>query len=239
MFRTLAVVASVALLQFGCAEQLQLLDRGPTAGVSPCSFWPPPPSSATWLVDAPELARGDSLSSVAAGLELSLRGGGYSDQRWYPIGAGNSHGFAVTTRLEQVEGGAQSELNERWSAAYPDAASLRWLEQARSPPLRGPGRYRVFLISFSDLSIGRTSNAPIWNEETLMDWPNAAERRSFRQQGVPQRPAVDYRFGIYEYEYEWDEAEARGRLVPPKPAPSDSARPLPALLRRAVGLELP
>src|SRR3954464_11977562 len=106
-----ALLLGIVLSTSGCAEQLQLLDRGPTGGVSPCSFWPPPPSSATWVLEAPDLAHGDSLSSVAGGLAVSLRGSGYSDQRWYPIGVGNSHGFAVATRLEQVGGGAEAHLH--------------------------------------------------------------------------------------------------------------------------------
>jgi hypothetical protein len=229
-------LAGAALLQLGCAAQLQLLDRGPTAGVSPCSFWPPPPGSATWLADAPPAVRGD-LSAVADALQVGLNDGGYSDQRWYPIGIGNSHGFAVTTRLERVGSDTQAELSERWSTVYPDAVSLRWLEQARTPPLPGPGRYRVFLLSYSDLPIGRAASAPIWNEETVMDWPNAEQRRSFRQSGSP-RPVAGYRFGVYEYDYEWDEAEGRGKLVPSTGA-HEGSRPLPAAVRRALAFRTP
>lgn len=239
MFRTLVVITGVAFLQLGCAEQLQLLDRGPTGGVSPCSFWPPPPSSATWLVDAPDLAHGDSLSSVAGGLAVSLRDSGYSDQRWYPIGVGNSHGFAVATRLEQVGDVAESHLNERWSSLYLEGASLRWLQQARTPPLSGPGRYRVFLLSYTDLPIGKTSSAPAWNEETVMDWPNAPQRTSFRPDGVLRPSSAGYRFGIYEYEYEWDENEARGRFVSASPDESKSPGPLPTPLRQALGFRPP
>jgi hypothetical protein len=239
MLRNSAVLAGVALMQLGCAEQLQLLARQPTAGVSPCSFWPPPPSSATWLVEAPNGTHGDLLSSVAGELEVGLRDGGYSEQRWYPIGAGNNHGFAVTTRLEQVGGDAESELNQRWSALYREGASLRWLQQARNPQLPGPGRYRVFLISYTDLPIGRTSSAPTWNEETVMDWPNAAQRKSFRPDGAPRRSSIDYRFGIYEYEYEYDEDGVRGRFVPENGGQSERAEPLPAPLREALGLERP
>jgi len=205
MFRWLSGF-TVALLQLGCAEQMQLLDRGPVGGVSPCSFWPPPPGSASWHLEPSRAAREESLGAVASELGSGLREGGYSEQRWYPIGAGNRHGFAVTTRLEQIDG-------QRWSTLYPDAATLRWLEQARTPTLPGSGRYRVFLISFTDLPLGRTSNAPIWSEETLMDWPNAESRHTFSDIEAAPRAPIDYRFGVYEYEYEWDEVEGRGRLT--------------------------
>jgi hypothetical protein len=234
MRRRVMLLASLALSSFGCAEQLQLLDRGPTAGVSPCSFWPPPPSSATWLV--PEQGHGESPSSVARDLETGLRGSGYSEQRWYPIGVAGSHGFAVTTRLEQLEEAVGEASRARWSALYADAASLKWLAQARTPSLPRPGRYRVVLVSYTDLPIGRTSSAPIWNEETVMDWPNASPSSSPRVAEVLARPTVGYRLGIYEYEYVWDEAEARGRLLPADELAASTEPPPPAALLRALGL---
>lgn len=150
---------------------------------------------------------------MARELDLSLQARGYLEQHWYPIGTGSSHGFAVTTRLERVGHGDGAVSSERWSSLYPDAANLRWLVQARKPGLPSPGRYRVFLVSYTDLPIGRTNTAPTWNEETVMDWPGAIPSSSPRESGIPRRPAAGYRFGVYEYEYEWDELEQRGRLL--------------------------
>jgi hypothetical protein len=239
MLRALTVLASLGFLPLGCAEQRHLIERGSTGNVSPCSFWPPPPSSATWIVRARADIEGDALAAVAEKLKLSLEGAGYSDQLWYPIGATNSHGFAVTTKLERVDGGPASGRNDRWSPMYRDAVSLRWLHQARTPSLPGPGRYRTFLVSFSDLPSGKSLVAPIWNDETVMDWPDAGEHRSFRPSGASQPSSVDYRFGVYEYEYEWDEAEARGRFLPPEPGHEVGSPELPALLGQSAELLLP
>jgi hypothetical protein len=214
MCRRLWVVASFAVANLGCAEQLHLLDRGPTGGISPCSFWPPPPGSATWNLEPSGSLPHEALRSVAQGLELRLREGGYSEQRWYPIGTAYGHGFAVTTRLEQLEDGSGRAPRKRWSSLYAEAANLKWLIQARTPTLPQPGRYRVFLVAYTDLPIGRSSNAPIWNEETMMDWPDAAHASSFHGAAVPELAANGYRLGIYEYEYVWDEIDARGRLLP-------------------------
>lgn len=204
----------VALFPLGCAEQLHLLDRGPTGGVSLSSFWPPPPSSVTWLAEPSGGGPPAPLSSVARELELGLRESGYSEQRWYPIGLAQSHGFAVTTRLEQLDDEPHHPPRERWSSIYADAANLRWLTHARSPTLPRPGRYRVLLLAYTDLPIGRTSNAPMWNEDTIMDWPDSAHATSSREAAVPARPSSGYRLGIYEYEYLWDEHDRRGRWVP-------------------------
>lgn len=94
------VVLPVALSTLGCAEQLQLLDRGPVGGVSPCSFWPPPPSSTTWIAERSPSVHPGPLSSVALELELSLREGGYDERgKWSPPRAettsGNSPPLAI------------------------------------------------------------------------------------------------------------------------------------------------
>jgi hypothetical protein len=226
MHRAFPIVATLALVQLGCAEQLHLLDRGPVGGVSPSSFWPPPGSSVTWFAEATEGAQEETLSSVAERLELGLRADGYVDQRWYPVGAGSAHGFAVTTRLERVEAGRPARVVARWSSLHAEAVSLRWLEQARSPTLPTPGRYRVLLVSYTDLPIGPSSRAPVWNEETVMDWPNATKHQSSREVALPRRTCSECRFGIYEYEFrlEEDSDDARGRFVP---ATRTESRPFP------------
>jgi hypothetical protein len=71
----------------------------------------------------------------------------------------------------------------------------------------------VFLIAYTDLPIGRTSSAPIWNEETIMDWPEAANASSLQSATVPELAVSGYRLGIYEYQYVRDGAEARGRFL--------------------------
>jgi hypothetical protein len=236
MLRRVVVLLASAALQCGCAEQLHLLHRGPTGGVSPCSFWPPPPGSATWVADTSATAQGEALSSVARELDLSLQSGGYTEQHWYPIGTGSRHGFAVTTRLERVENEHGAVPSERWSALYPDAANLRWLVQARRPGLPSPGRYRVFLVSYTDLPIGRTNTAPTWNEETVMDWPGAIPSSTSSESGIPQRTAVGYRFGVYEYVYEWDEVERRGRLLQADLASSGARQAPPFALPLTPGV---
>jgi hypothetical protein len=204
----------IVLLTLGCAEQLQLLDRGPVGGVSPCSFWPPPLSSKIWVVEPWQSLHPESLSTVARQLEVSLHEGGYSQQRWYPIGVGQRHGFAVTTRLEQLDRDREPSPSARWSSLYADPAELRWLTLARAPTLPHPGRYRVLLLAYTDLAVGRTSTAPVWNEETIMDWPEAPRASSARDITGTTLAPNDYRFAIYEYEYAWDNADGRGKLAP-------------------------
>jgi len=224
------IALAFALSALGCAEQLQLLDRGPVGGVSPCSFWPPPPSSTTWLASpspSPSLYL-ESLRAVAGELELTLREGGYPQQRWYPIGVGQSHGFAVTTRLERLEADGRPSSSARWSPLYSDAANLRWLTQARAPALPHAGHYRVLLLAYTDLPIGRTSKAPSWNEETVMDWPDAARDFSPRDVTAAAHVPRGYQLAIYEYRYGWDGVDDRGKLLlpPDRESASQTSPPL-------------
>jgi hypothetical protein len=203
-------VAAAAALTGGCAEQRQILNHGPTAGVSPCSFWPPPPSALSWVADEhPEHQVPTSV--MAAQLETDLRSAGYSELRWYPIGLGHRHGFAVTTRVESLdrETGKPSGGPDRWLKLYPEPAGLRWLALARKVPLPRPGRYGALLIAFTDLPHADSSIAPRWNEDTVMAGPGVEE-------GSPPSTWLDrgagYRLGVHVYLYERDDDEEYGQF---------------------------
>ena len=218
--------ALLALSLLGCAEQLHFVNQGPSGGVSPYTFWPPPQGTSIW-VGSDGVAEGEALSRVDA----TLLSDGYRERRWYPIGTGFEHGFAVTTRLERVEDG-DVESAERWSALYPDASELRWLTLARSVALPQAGRYRVLLIAVTDLPIGPSSVAPLWNELTLMDGPGAPHLE--RPPTLPmQRVGSDYRVGLYVYEYDSD-APDRGQLR--RASSPGEAPPRPSNLQRAFAL---
>jgi hypothetical protein len=226
-----------AVLTVGCAEPLQLLARAPTSGVSPCSFWPPEPSSATWVAESKAEPQAP-MSSVAASLELGLRAAGYSNQRWFPIGTRHEHGFAVTTRLERVDGAERSTDHERWTSLYREAATLKWLRLVRTLPMLQSGRYRVLLIAYTDLPIGPTSVAPTWSEETMMDGPGASDSFSAGESGVPARLPSGYQFGIYEYEYQREDSALHAALrAAPPPAAEEMRRPPARFVRiLAAGL---
>ena len=180
-------------------------------------------------------AHREPMSSVASKLELSLRAAGYADQRWYPIGAGHEHGFAVTTRLERVDLYRTPNSAERWTPLFPEAANLKWLRLARTLPLLRSGRYRVLLIAYTDLPIGPSSIAPIWSEETIMDGPGATESFSARESRVPPRLPIGYGLGIYEYEYQWQDSEARTALRLPDQITARQVSSPPAQLARVLG----
>ena len=162
-------------------------------------FWPPPASTSLWTT-APEVAAIDEpVGEVAERIVRVLEQAGYGEQRVYPIGAHYEHGFAVTTRLERIRDDATAEaLPERWTALYPDAANLLWLRDPE-PRFPRPGRYRVLLLAFTDLSIGGGNRAVHWNEETVMagpDLPLASARLPVARHVPPA-----YRIAVYIYEY--------------------------------------
>src|SRR4051794_39444298 len=149
-----ALLASSAFGALGCATQRELIDRSASAGLSPCSFWPPP-NTALGLTQSALPMQAAGLNQVAIRIATELHAAGYPEPRWYPIGLRYMHGFAVTTRLEALNSDTTPKSRfERWSSLYPDSASLRWLTLARKIPLPRAGRYRVFLIAVTDLPLG-------------------------------------------------------------------------------------
>jgi len=205
-----ARLALGALCALGCATQRELIDRSASAGVSPCTFWPPPPSTSIAVSEKTSPLKPGSLHNVAHRIAAELRAAGYPEPRWYPIGLDYRHGFAATTRLEALtnDGTAKAEP-ERWSSLYPDAANLRWLTLARTIPLPRPGHYRVFLIAFTDLPIGASTLAPVWDENTVMDGPGVhVAHRSGTIDGSTD--LAGYRVGVYSYQYEREQDQAQG-----------------------------
>lgn len=191
-------VFAVALaLAGGCAEHLSTLSHsgGWTTGVL---FWPPPGATSSWLAES----EGPSTFGEAASrIRDDLRRAGYTEQRWLPIGAHYEHGFAVTTRLERIEGdGTPVPSSGRWLSAYPAPVSLRWLEGSATPFLPGAGRYRVLLVAFTDLHIRAPGRPDRWDETTAMEGPDP-------DMALPAIPTLRvasarYRVGFYVYEYE-------------------------------------
>jgi len=206
-----ALLATSTVAALGCATQRELIDRSASAGVSPCSFWPPPPSTSLALSRSPLPAQAAGLTSVAKRIATGLDAAGYAEQHWYPIGLEYRHGFAATTRLEALnDDGAPKPQAERWSSLYPDAAHLRWLTLARKMPLPHPGRYRVFLIAVTDLPLGSSIIAPIWNEDTVMDGPGVSTEESLPLAIRGSRDLSGYRVGVYVYQYERRQDQAQG-----------------------------
>lgn len=209
-----------ALCAMACATQRELIDRSASAGISPCTFWPPPPGAALAL--APNALPTDGgLASAARRLAIELDTAGYPAPRWYPIGLEFRHGFAATTRLEAVNDDGTPKLQfERWSSLYPDAANLRWLTLARKMPLPHPGRYRVFLIAVTDLPLRSSALAPIWNEDTVMDGPGVRTQRPTSG----SRDLSGYRLGVYVYQYDREQDQAQGRFSVSGPERSATAQ---------------
>ncbi len=215
--KSMSLIVLAALLSVGCAEQLHLRKRGAVGGGPPLSFWPPPEPTWTWSGGA-EVAPDRLLGEAADGVAIALRSAGYADQQWYAVGARYAHGFAVTTRLERVqEDGAPAQERERWSSLFPEAANLLWLEGARETRLPAAGRYRTFLVAFTDLPIGATNRAQPWSEQTWMTERPDAQSTELH---APRRVSSDYRVGVYVYMYQSGASDSEGAFIPYDGAPS-------------------
>jgi hypothetical protein len=168
-----------------------------------------------WITDSASLASLTSLpfGDVAKRVDGALQRTGYVDERWYTVGAHYSHGFTITTRLERInDDGTSKQGEERWSARFAEASHLTWLASARQPLLPSPGRFRVFLVAFTDLPLEPWSNrAPVWNEHTWMGGGLGSPMNDFPS---ARRVAHKYNLGIYIYEYQSNAADEEGQFVP-------------------------
>ncbi len=215
------VFAVATALAAGCAEHLHSMDRSASWSTG-VLFWPPPSATSVWLGEPSAWATLDEASRFIGD---ALRGAGYGDQRWFPIGAHYEHGFAVTTRLERIEeDGTPKSRVERWLRQYPEAASLHWLAGSAETYLPSAGRYRVLLVAFTDLHVPLRGRPQRWDEGTAMEGPGLPSTE------VPARHRVSagYQVGVYIYEYEATSADGEGALLPP-----DRSVPGAAFLERS------
>jgi hypothetical protein len=163
------VIASAALVMAsGCVEQLHQQHGGSTGWDTEYLFWPPPGFTSDWQSGVQ--LEGRSFGQVADRMAHVLEAAGYADTRVFRIGARYDHGFAVITRLEQIQDDGAPSSRERWSSRFPAAAELKWLGGARRPHLPGAGRYRTFVLAVTDVPRKGTRPTP-WDERTVMDGP--------------------------------------------------------------------
>jgi hypothetical protein len=221
----LAALVVLASSLAGCAAN-QGLAASRSVGWSGNYFWPPPPGTWLWIGKDEVPPKVESLGAAADHLATRLRETGYSQQRWFPIGLGFVHGFAVTTKVERIDDDGMHAQTQRWTSLHTDPANLRWLSSAKTVLLPQPGRYRAFLLAVTDLPIGRTVIAPVWTDNTVMEGPGIPQDLS--EADVPRalRLSSDHKLGVYVYVYERHEGEDRGELV----SPNYWHRPTTALL---------
>jgi hypothetical protein len=201
----LLVAAFAVCAATGCVKHQSLLARGTIGWDFPEVFWPPPPPSSRWI-SAPSAPT--TLGAAVASIRHTLAAAGYTDTRSYPIGADYAHGFAIATRLERLPEPARPAA-PRWLSQYPEPANLRWLGRAREPSLPEAGRYRVFLVAFTDLPIDEPHVAPRWNDETWMEGPESSRMTFHGSRGASAR----FRVAVYAYEYASTDATGKGAFV--------------------------
>jgi hypothetical protein len=204
----LAIAASLALAT-GCAESLPAQRGGSTGWATGYLFWPPPAFTSEWPSGAH--LEGRSLGEVADRIAHVLAAAGYTETRVFRIGARYDHGFAITTRLERIQDdGSPVATGARWSSRFPAAPKLDWLGGARRPHLPGPGRYRTFMVTVTDIPRKGTRPTP-WDERTVMDGPALAAVPF----PVDRRLSSATTLTIYVYEYAASSADGEGALVAP------------------------
>ena len=205
MRRALAFAAS-SVLASGCAENLDH-PRGSNVWDTGYLFFPPPRPTCEW--QSPVQLEGRSLGEIASRVSHVLDAAGYAETRVFRIGGRYEHGFAVVTRLERItDDGVPAEGRDRWSARFPAPPALEWLGGARKPHLPGPGRYRTFMLTVTDVPRRGTRPTP-WDERTLMDGPALPDVPFPLARQLAGAPTMAF----YVYEYASSSADGEGVFV--------------------------
>jgi hypothetical protein len=194
---------------------MSVLERGATgAPIRKPEFWPPPGGTSLWVS---EEGGGVTFGDAARRVAGTLREAGYEDERWYPIGVEYVHGFAVTTRLERIAEDGRA-ATDRWSSLYPQALELLWFKEARvALRLPAPGRYRAFLVAFTDLPLGHVAHRPPrLDEETFMVAPYMPTMHF----PAAHRAPLSSRVYVFVYIYASEAPDGDGALVASDPIPA-------------------
>jgi hypothetical protein len=209
-----ACALAIAGLTSGCVEHMSVLERGSTgAPIRKPEFWPPPGGTSLWIS---EERGGVTFGDAARHVAGTLREAGYQDERWYPIGVEYVHGFAVTTRLERVAEDGRPAA-DRWSSLYPEALELVWFKEARVVTLPAPGRYRAFLVAFTDLPLGPIAHRPPrLSEETFMVAPDMPAMHF----PAARRAPLSSRVYVFVYVYASEAPGGDGAFVASDPIPA-------------------
>ncbi len=190
----------------GCALAPQAApDNGPAS--LPSFPWPPPAASAhDDLTVALTRAPASTLGEWDARLAAALAQAGYSERVYHHV----PEGFALVTRLEQIDGDGRPRGEQRWSKDQPRPEFFSLGSYLRSVFLPTVGRYRVLVFVVSSAPFALTARGP--SREKADDWGRSG------MLGLPasiagQALAPGHRCAALVYEFERPDAEQDPRFV--------------------------
>lgn len=157
------------------------------------------------------------LGPIAAKVSDALNEAGYTDQGWFVVPSAMSLGtaahpndpplvvgFAVVTRLEQIEDNGQTKAGgERWALDLSPPTVGSFLDAAKLLLKGAPkGRYRVFLIMVSDRSVSQAASTPSTDDwqDFLRKGAKAPLMRVMESTHVSHAGGGGWYCFVYEYE---------------------------------------
>ena len=134
--------------------------------------WPPPRSSATQILPAGlfrvRAGRATTLGDVDGRLRQALSRAGYDDVGYYGVPGG----FALVTRLEQVDAGGRAlGGSARWSTRVQPAGGFSLLRLIRALVAAEPGHFRTLLFIVTSQPFATSARRA--KLETISQWSSA------------------------------------------------------------------
>jgi hypothetical protein len=157
------------------------------------------------------------LSDIATRVSDALNQSGYTDQGWFVVPSASSSeippnviGFAVVTRLEQIEDNGQIKTGgRRWALDLSGPASRSLLDSVKLLLQGAPeGRYRVFLLWVSNDPVSQTASQP--DEGVWQDFVSKGAKAPLVRLMQDVRVHYGAGGGCYAFVYEYERSAISG-----------------------------
>lgn len=170
--------------------------------------WPPPKASARAVIRASQFKRATNLKMADQVLDKALSKMGYYDKSYYTV----PNGFAVATKLEQINKDASSKTEpDRWSAK-PTANDLSFSDYLSALFFTQTGYFRVIVFVVTDKAFTSSGVAP--SREQTLSWVSDGAQSLPKEIGeIPF--TENFAVTALIYEYELPENSKKAALVVP------------------------
>lgn len=165
----IGVVLALVLMIYGCVEQRDVsVEQRNVSSDFPAFPWPPPQASASVVIPM-ELVKESQgeitrLGDVNEKLRRALEASGYVERSYFAV----PEGFALVTRLEQINPDGTPKEPGRWSTEVEPLRRFSLKEYLEALFFANPGLYRIVVFVVTPHPFSQSETAV--DRDEAMDW---------------------------------------------------------------------
>lgn len=173
--------------------------------------WPPPKASARDVIPISFFSKCKTLGEVDSVLNNALEKAGYIEKSYFQIGEGEN-GFAVATRLEQINKDATSlQGTNRWAIKRNERNDVSVGSYLKSLFFPQKGYFRVIVFLVTNNSVRTSNESP--SRDMALGWLDDGEF-NLPSGMIEKRFTEDFSVTALIYEYELPENNVNATLIP-------------------------